>query len=396
MITFPQKLEQILLPYIKAKAAEKKSNFALAPAQINEKDLKYFAKSVRELSELFTSDRSQLPSGYLNHLPWRLAYLLYFLPINFAKACFVFQKLPEAFWQQTEFKILDLGCGPASASLAFLYMLEQKNKTAKVEIQLVDQNKKILGDAQSLLLAWQGKSTGLQNLSIKLESQVLLKTRLAAKFDLIIFHHVINEMTSLGAVERSQWLHPFLNQHLSHQGLAVIIEPALKRPTREMMALRDHLIEARFQVLAPCLHQQICPMLASTRHDWCHFYAEWQEPGYLKKLDRLIGNDNRYLKLAYLILSRRESYEVRHPINHFRMVSNRMATRGKTEVVLCGPPGGIRLMRLDRNRSPHNRDLDLSKRGDILEWDRQFSAEFRPRFDAKLEFREWIRLIKIS
>ncbi len=393
VLTFSQTLEKILLPYIKALAAKKKPVFALAPQQINEKDLKFFSRAVRELSDLFTKERAGLPSGYLNHLPWRIAYLLYFLPINFAKACFAFEKLPQTFWEQSEFKVLDLGCGPASASLAFLYVLERKNKKAKLEIQLVDQNKKILGDAEFLLKAWQNEKS-LKNFSFQSDSKKLISTRFNKKFDLIIFHHVINEMTALGAVERARWLSPFLFQYLSEKGLVAIIEPALKRPTREMMALRNHLIEENFQVLAPCLHQQTCPMLASTLNDWCHFYANWEEPAYLKKLDRMIGNNNRYLKLAYLILSRKDAYLSKYPHDYFRMVSNRMATRGKTEVALCGPAGGVRLTRLDRNRSTKNRDLDQSKRGDILKWGHNLPKTFSNRFDVKLGVDQVIKAIK--
>ncbi|MCP5467727.1 MAG: methyltransferase domain-containing protein [Deltaproteobacteria bacterium] len=394
MLEFPKSLEKVLLSYIRTLAAQKKSVFAKDAQDFNDKDLRFFSKAVRQLSDLFTKERAELPSGYLNHLPWHIAYLLYFLPINFSKACFVFQKFPKSFWQRSNFKLLDLGCGPASASLAFLHCLSQKNKEAEVEIHLLDQNRKILGSAQDLLKNWQENEKLIKKTSARLESKNLLKARFQQRFDLIIFHHVINEMTSLGALERAEWLHPFLSQHLTDQGLVAIIEPALKRPTRELMALRDHLIEESWEVLAPCLHQKICPMLASTRHDWCHFYADWKEPTYLQKLDRFIGNDNRHLKLAYLILAKSGSYAKQYPHDYFRMVSNRMVTRGKTEVSLCGLSGGVRLMRLDRDRSVKNQDLDQSRRGDILQWEHSLDEKFITRFNAKLEKQSRIKIVK--
>src|SRR5688572_15529741 len=84
-----------------------------------------------------------------------------------------------------------------------------------------------------------------------------------------------------------------LPAELSEAGVVVITEPALKRPTRDLMAVRDHLLgSGDLTVLAPCLHDQICPMLAATNNDWCHFYVDWEEPEYLKALDRLVKNEN--------------------------------------------------------------------------------------------------------
>ncbi|MDX1387536.1 MAG: hypothetical protein R3257_08100, partial [bacterium] len=67
----------------------------------------------------------------------------------------------------------------------------------------------------------------------------------------------------------------------------------------------------------------------------------------------------------------------------YRVVSNRMATRGKTEVLLCGSPGRIRLTLLDRDRSPSNEILGRVKRGDLIRWkewnqqDYQIAGSFR-------------------
>jgi ribosomal protein RSM22 (predicted rRNA methylase) len=137
------------------------------------------------------------------------------------------------------------------------------------------------------------------------------------------------------------------------------------------MALRDHLLEScLLEMLGPCLHEKPCPMLAGTRQDWCHFYVDWPEPSYLKQLDRLVGNENRFLKLSYLLMSPPNAFPIhrnRRPYQ-YRVVSNRMATRGKTEVVLCGEPGRIRLTLLHRDQSPTNQILKKIRRGDLLEW----------------------------
>jgi hypothetical protein len=110
-------------------------------------------------------------------------------------------------------------------------------------------------------------------------------------------------------------------------------------------------------------------MLAGSKSDWCHFYIDWEEPDFLQELDRLLGNDNRHLKLSYLLMGPTDAWKQEFPDRDswYRIVSNRMATRGKTEVILCGSPGRIRLTRLDRDRAPSNQDLDKIARGDLVQ-----------------------------
>lgn len=366
MIVFPKTFQDILLAYVKEISfrGTRREGFAARP--FGREDLRFFAKGVAELSDLFTAERRRLNAGYLNQPQYRAAYLLYFLPINYAKTLFILDQMPTEFWKRDLFRVLDLGCGPGSSSLAFLTSLNRKNPHARVELTLVEQNEKILNDARALL----AKLFPKLRLQIHAHALRLEKFRSPGEFDLILMSHVLNEMTQLSAQERAAWLFPKLETALAPEGLLLISEPALKRPTRELMALRDHLLEDKtFCVLAPCLHREICPMLAATAQDWCHFYIDWEEPTYLQELDRLVKNDNRFLKVAYLLLGRTRAYGklATRPRNFFRVVSNRMKTKGKTELVLCGPPGRLTLSRLDRERQAANAVLDEVRRGEVLE-----------------------------
>lgn len=367
MIQFPKSLEDFLLSYIKREFYQgtKRAHFIDRP--FGASDLHFFTKGVARLSELFTSERAELESGYLNQPSLHAAYLLYFLPINFAKAAYVFKGIPQSFWQKKNYRILDLGCGPGSATLAFLTKLQEMQSSAEIELTLVDQNKNILKDAQTLINSL-GKSPRIKIQTVPREARHF---RWVGNYDLILMSHMLNEWVQYSAIDRAAWLLPNLQNHLTPSGILAILEPALKRPTRELMALRDHLVESKERVvLSPCLHEEICPMLAATKHDWCHFYLDWEEPVYMKELDRLVKNDNRFLKVAYLLLGNRHAYEKilpREQRNLFKVVSNRMATRGKTELVLCGLPGRIKLSRLDRDRSPTNAEMDTTRRGDLVE-----------------------------
>src|SRR5262249_43931147 len=95
MIQFPETLESFLLGYVKREFYRGTKRAAFAARPFGQEDLRFFAKGAAELSDLFTSERSKLQAGYLNQPQLRAAYLLYFLPINFAKTCYVLEQLPE-------------------------------------------------------------------------------------------------------------------------------------------------------------------------------------------------------------------------------------------------------------------------------------------------------------
>lgn len=389
MIEFPLTLEAALLKYLKKEFYQNTRRAHFIERPFNDSDLQFFAEGVAKLSDLFTKDRSQLNSGYLNQPALRAGYLLYFLPINFAKARYVFQRIPQDFWQKDQFRVLDLGSGPGSASFAFLHELSSKNPSAKVDLTLVDQSERALQDAQALLHHFGFSS----QVSLKKIRSDLKHFRFDSQYDFILISHALNELRQNSATERAEWLLPQFQQHLSPEGLIALTEPALKRPARELMGLRDHLVEAgELRVLAPCLHESICPMLAATHNDWCHFYVEWREPEFLKKLDVKVKNDNRFLKVAYLLLGHAEFYSAQQRrAEIYRVVSNRMATRGKTELLLCGEGGRIRLTHLERDRSGVNEDIGRVRRGDLVELpsllDRKFEVEGRARLGLKDIFR---------
>jgi ribosomal protein RSM22 (predicted rRNA methylase) len=366
MIQFPKNLENFLLAHVKRRFYRGTKREAFLDRPFGEEDLRFFAKGVAKLSDLFTVDRDAIAPDYLNQPDLRAGYLLYFLPINYAKTRFVLDQIPRMFWERPSLRVLDLGAGPGSAALALLEIVRELRPQPKIDLTLVDQNERALEDAAQILAA---SGVSEKNLRVERIPSDLRRFRFSGKYDLILLSHCLNEWRQAKAPEKGEWLLGKLREHLAESGVMAILEPALKRPTRELMALRDHLLaEGDFSVLAPCLHERICPMLAATHGDWCHFYVEWEEPEYLRRLDRLVKNENRFLKVSYLLLGPKKYYESRlpRPPEIFRVVSNRMATKGKTELVLCGPPGRIQLTRLDKDRSPANADLDQIRRGDLL------------------------------
>lgn len=58
------------------------------------------------------------------------------------------------------------------------------------------------------------------------------------------------------------------------RGAVVVVEPGTPDGYRRVLAARQQLVDAGFEVLAPCPHSAACPMEGTA--DWCHFAARVQ------------------------------------------------------------------------------------------------------------------------
>jgi hypothetical protein len=94
------------------------------------------------------------------------------------------------------------------------------------------------------------------------------------RFPLLVAAHLLNELfverspadrVALRARRVLEWARALL----APGGMVILIEPALRETSRELLAVRDALVAAGLHVVAPCFRQGACPALGSER-DWCH------------------------------------------------------------------------------------------------------------------------------
>ena len=262
-------------------------------------------------------------------------------------------------------------------TMLYLENLLRGRKGGEIELKwiLIDQSRQVLNDAFALhesVLAhlkesnptWSFKSD-LQLVVGNLFTDRLPRFLEPQKADLVLALNVLSELPQ----EKRIWtVESLLKGYLHKWGKALVMEPALQKTTRELMELHDEIVQRRSGfIYAPCLHQAVCPMLKANDRDWCHTYIPWERPGWIEKIDRLVGIRKDYLKCSYLLLGTEPAPATDESL--WRVVSGPLNSRGKSERLLCGPAGLPRLLRirrLDRDCSPANRGFDELERGDVV------------------------------
>lgn len=138
--------------------------------------------------------------------------------------------------------LLDLGCGPGSATAAALQVLPNLQT-----IHLIDQDD---GYPYNFVQHTHFMRQDFKQLS------------LPQSYDLTIISYALSECSEslLIAVLEQAWANT--------EKYLVLIEPGTPYGYASFMLARQHLINQGAKIIAPCPHENICPL---SQGDWCHF-----------------------------------------------------------------------------------------------------------------------------
>lgn len=344
--------------------------------EISREDLKALAANVSKLSALLTKDRESLPPTYLKDKGLRTAYVRYFLPANMKKVHLALTDLslhPEWLLSKDRLRVLDLGAGPGTALLGVLAFFAQRSQRPSLTCVAVDRVAENLHVAEELFAAYRtnkGLDASLKTIRADIEGGEHFSEE---PFDLIILSNVMNELfpfdenrieRRIGIVKR------IFDRLLAGNGSGIIIEPALRETSRELLAVRDGLVAKGLRVYTPCLTARNCPALANPR-DWCHEDVPWDPPALIKEIDKLTGLRKDSLKFSYVVLRKDDrSFADLFGRHAFRVVSEPLVTKGKLEFYICGAQGRKLVTRLDKDRTAANQFFEVLKRGAIVGFER--------------------------
>lgn len=337
------------------------------------RDATRLATAVAALSKTYTRERDHLAQGPLQG-DAELARLGFFLARDAIKVFGPLRELHAAglFAGKKQLRVLDLGAGLGSTTFGTARFLQHVNSgVEKLTVTAIERD----ASSTKLMRALHGALAELRDELVAFDLDVhagdLRQVSERGPFDLVLLGFALNELfLELPPQEqtdaRAKLLHD-LWQRLSPTGALVVLEPALKESTRQLMRVRDALLQSAPQthVFAPCVHRNRCPMLLGER-DWCHETLDYALPKPLADVARAAGLRYEGLSYAALVLTRAPRAFAAGEGALYRIVSDRLHTKGKLELFGCGESGYQRLTRLERDESGENRAFGEARRGDVL------------------------------
>jgi ribosomal protein RSM22 (predicted rRNA methylase) len=191
-------------------------------------------------------------SGVIESEPDALAYAMARMPATFAAVTACLNALGQARPDFAPASLLDVGAGPGTATWAAAEALPSLQ-----DLTLLDSNDAL----RSLALELCRTSARLRATTYLLgEARAALAAVEPA--DLVVASYVIGEFNEAerGALAERLWK--------ASRDTLLVVEPGTPAGYRAIITLRQQLIASGARVLAPCPHDDKCPLHAP---DWCHF-----------------------------------------------------------------------------------------------------------------------------
>jgi ribosomal protein RSM22 (predicted rRNA methylase) len=166
------------------------------------------------------------------------------------------------------------------------------------------------------------------------------------QFDVVVLGHVLNELDA----ESQRQLVAAAWQRSA--GLLLIVEPGTSAAFEVVRAARDQLLDLGAHTIAPCAHDQKCPL----QNDWCHFPQRLKRPEFQRRA-REASSEWEESKFAYAALAR---FATGAPI-WGRVIREPTSNKAYAEALISTANGVARYRGLKRHR-------DAFRQVKQLEW----------------------------
>lgn len=218
------------------------------------------------------------------------AYVVSRVPATFAANMKVHEALAKALPDFAPRSLLDVGTGPGTACW--------------VAVAQWPSLKSVIQCEQDQSFAWlaaklNGESdlTALQNATLLQKSESGLP--LDVKAELVVASYMLAELPLHNMRDAAQRL-----WHRTEQVL-LLIEPGTPQGFARLRSIRDVLLEQGAFVVAPCTHQNVCPITGS---NWCHFKTRVQRSReHMHAKQATVPFEDE--AFSYLVLSRQSPHQ---------------------------------------------------------------------------------------
>ncbi len=319
MLALPENLEISIREILKSRPT---------PQWINE---------AQALSRRYRGDRDKLPRSFARGDEQVTAYLAQILPATYAQlyGAMAATKAQAPDWSPQS--LLDIGSGPGTGLWAAIeHWPALTNLEAwERETAFITMGKKLAQASEHAAVrncAWQ---------KFDIRRQLAQDNR---AFDLVVIGHVLNELS----VGDQQQLVSYAWKHCA--GVLLIVEPGTSAAFPAIKNAREQLLKSGARTLAPCPHEQPCPLI----EDWCHFPQRLQRPQFQRRAKAAISQWED-CKFSYAAMARFAPAQVRWA----RIIRAPQVTKVYAEVRLCTVDGIIsqRETKKDRDAFKHTKKL---------------------------------------
>jgi hypothetical protein len=225
----------------------------------------------------------------------------------------------------------------------------------------------LAADRSAGALRLAARLAGSDHLSLTTQPWAPGKPLPPGRFATIVAQHLLNELwVGNGALEQRAALCRELLGRLEPGGTLLLVEPALRDTSRELLQLRDLLVREGVAVRAPCLYRGDCQAL-DRPSDWCHAERDWTPPETVLEIARAAGLRKERLKMSYLAVAPPgEGWAPPLPGRLFRIVSEPLRGKGRRRYMACGPEGRMGLALQDKHVTDANRHFEALERGEVV------------------------------
>jgi SAM-dependent methyltransferase len=321
------------------------------PGKLTPQEVREVGAGVKQLSHGLTRERELAGARYMDDPKLLGAYLLFYWPVSYAQARSALAELPRK-----PRSALDLGSGPGPLAFAALDAGAQQMTAADRSKPALALARELAAEAEEALATreWDPQ-----------KGQGLLPE---GEYDLVTMGHVLNELFGQGeaALHKRAALCEQALSKVKKGGTLLVLEPALRDTSRDLLKLRDVLVGKGYAVRAPCMYRGNCPALVK-ESDWCHAERSWKMPQVVEELGRAAGLRKESLKMSYLALAPKgEAWPELPQGRFFRIVSEPLEGKGRQRYMGCGPEGRMGLALQEKHRTDANAPFYRLNRGDII------------------------------
>lgn len=301
----------------------------------NSKQLVIIPKIIRELSHQMTDDRGSRRLGYMNEKTFLSAYVRYFMWWNLVRLARLFANLDFCFLSDGDV-CLDIGSGPLTLPCA-LWLARPDLRQKKLVWYVMDISQGALSVGEEIFLALAAKTGGEPWKIVRVKGELGTAVKEKARF--VTCANMFNELLQSRGGEPPDYLAKKYSQALfkyldfesgganegraqnaggaANEGRAksvrggpalLLVEPGVPKSARFVSLMRDAFIRRGLVALAPCPHQQSCPMdgrragQGGANGKWCNFAFETDDaPKKLLALSASAGIPKERAVLSFVL-----------------------------------------------------------------------------------------------